>query len=208
MKFPLVATLALLVCSVVAESAQESPRTASKTEIAPEGPSAQREARRSDGAAELLRVQVVIARWAKERKVSSTPYTFLVTSDGKKGELKMGVEVPVAVTSFGSDGKSPTVSYQWRTVGTSMSCTARPVGEGRFGLELMAESSSTYGGPDAPRSSPPGEPSAVPSNPLFRSFAVMLTPILRDGQSVETVASTDPVSGEVVKIDLTLNVVK
>mgnify|MGYP003520612399 CR=1 FL=1 len=31
---------------------------------------------------------------------------------------------------------------------------------------------------------------------------------LRDGQSIQAVASTDPVTGEVVKIDVTLNLVK
>ena len=31
---------------------------------------------------------------------------------------------------------------------------------------------------------------------------------MRDGQTVQTVASTDPVTGEVVKIDVTMNLVK
>ena len=43
---------------------------------------------------------------------------------------------------------------------------------------------------------------------LVQTFAAGLNPTLRDGQSVQTVASTDPVSGEVVKIDVTLSVVK
>jgi hypothetical protein len=37
---------------------------------------------------------------------------------------------------------------------------------------------------------------------------ISLDPILRDGQSAQTVTSTDPVTGEVVKVDVTLNVVK
>jgi hypothetical protein len=32
--------------------------------------------------------------------------------------------------------------------------------------------------------------------------------VLRDGQSAQMIASTDPVTGEVVKIDVTLNVVR
>ena len=36
--------------------------------------------------------------------------------------------------------------------------------------------------------------------PLFRGFNATLDPVLRDGQTVQTVASTDPVTGEVVKI--------
>jgi hypothetical protein len=32
--------------------------------------------------------------------------------------------------------------------------------------------------------------------------------VMRDGQTIQTIASTDPVTGEVVKIDVTMNVVK
>ena len=44
--------------------------------------------------------------------------------------------------------------------------------------------------------------------PLFRRFETSLDPLLRDGETVQAIASTDPVTGEVVKIDVTLNVVK
>ena len=43
---------------------------------------------------------------------------------------------------------------------------------------------------------------------MFRTFNVSLNPTLRDGQSIQAVASTDPVTGEVVKIEVTLNVVR
>ena len=52
-----------------------------------------------------------------------------------------------------------------------------------------------------------GRPRPRPA-PLFRTFNATLDPILRDGQTIQAIASTDPVSGEVVKIDVTLNVVK
>jgi hypothetical protein len=44
--------------------------------------------------------------------------------------------------------------------------------------------------------------------PLFRTFQANLDPRLRDGQSLQMIASTDPVTGEVVKIDVTMNVVR
>ena len=43
--------------------------------------------------------------------------------------------------------------------------------------------------------------------PLFRRFDTNLEPWLRDGQSIQTIASTDPVTGEVVKIDVMVNVI-
>ena len=43
---------------------------------------------------------------------------------------------------------------------------------------------------------------------MFRTFNFMLRPLLRDGDSIETVASTDPVTGEVVKVGISMKVVK
>jgi hypothetical protein len=52
-----------------------------------------------------------------------------------------------------------------------------------------------------------GEPTLA-GIPMFRRFEVTTEPLLGDGESVQVIASTDPVTGEVVKIDVTLNVVK
>ena len=40
---------------------------------------------------------------------------------------------------------------------------------------------------------------------MLRNFRSQTNVILRDGQSVQYVAATDPVSGELLKIDVTLN---
>jgi hypothetical protein len=167
----------------------------------------------------LLRVQVVLARYQGDKKVASVPYTFVVTTsqaaERMTSKLRMGVEVPVPITSFSMPGKpegdksSPVTSFQYRNVGTSIDCTASERGNGLFLLHLSVDSSSVYA--NAPGSSPlsPADMQVLASDkPFFRSFNISLDPVLRDGQSVQTVASTDPVTGEVVKIDLTLNVVK
>ena len=75
---------------------------------------------------------------------------------------------------------------------------ARDLGEGRYQLMLSVENSSAL----------TGAGSRVEGAPLFRRFEARLDPVMRDGQSVQTVAATDPVTGEVVKIDVTMNVVK
>lgn len=93
---------------------------------------------------------------------------------------------------------TPAASYSYRNVGTSLDCTARDLGEGRYQLLLGVENSSAV----------TGVGSNVEGVPLFRRFETSLDPILRDGQSVQTIASTDPETGEVVRIDVTLNVVK
>jgi hypothetical protein len=50
---------------------------------------------------------------------------------------------------------------------------------------------------------------ALASNvPMFRSFDSSFQVLLRDGQTTQYTTATDPVSGEMTKIDVTLNVLK
>jgi hypothetical protein len=164
-----------------------------------------------------LRVEVVIARYEGDRKVASTPNSFLLaayprdTPRGKhpKSELKMGVEVPIPVTTFaGPDGSPapPIVSFQYRNVGTNISCRAREIGGGVFEIDLWLDSSTVYAGAGAEEAS--YEAQAAGGRTMFRTFSVMLRPLLRDGESVETVASADPVTGEVVNVTVSMKVVK
>jgi len=160
----------------------------------------------------LLRAQIVIARYQGERKVASVPYTVLLTADEQKTLLRMGVEVPIAVLSYAKtdDGKSsPSTSFQYRNVGTNIDCWASErSSDGIYLLRLNVESSSVYTAAENRTAGGLSEGGNVPDRPLFRTFNVSLHPVLRDSQSIQAVASTDPVTGEVVKIDVTLNVVK
>lgn len=160
----------------------------------------------------LLRVQIVIARYQGERKVASVPYTLLVTTDQRKVSLRMGVEVPIAVASFAKpeDAKSaPVTSFQYRNVGTNIDCRAEEgAPDGVYQLGLNVENSSIYTSSESRATSGLNDTGLAPDRPLFRTFNVSLNPTLRDGQSVQTVASTDPVTGEVVKLDVGLDVVR
>lgn len=159
--------------------------------------------RRVSGA--MLRVQVVISRFQGERKLGSLPYTFNVTVEGRPVRVRMGVETPVAVATS-SDTAKATTSFQYKNVGTNIDCSAREVGgDGRYQLMLTVENSSAVAGGAESSGLPDARTAAAP---LFRTFNATLDPVLRDGQSVQAIASTDPVTGEVVKIDVTLNVVK
>jgi hypothetical protein len=185
--------------------AQEEPKTA-----APKAPEAVtlRPPRKTPT---LLRVQIGIARYQGERKVASVPYTVLVTTDGKRVQLRMGVEVPIAVASFSKadNPPNPVTSFQYKNVGTNIDCRVEDtVGDGLYQLMMGVESSSIYTTSEGRTPGGLVETGLVPDRPLFRTFNINLNPILRDGQSVQTVASTDPVTGEVVKIDVTMNVVK
>jgi hypothetical protein len=173
--------------------AQEAPKPEAQK---PEAPKADRAAEHR-GPPATLRVQLVISRFQGEQKLASLPYTFVVTSGGDWTRMRMGVDTPIPVAGPSlPDGKAPT-SFQYKNVGTKIDCRASDRGEG-YELVMRVENSSALTGPGA----------SVAGAPLFRLFETNLDLILRDGQTVQTVASTDPVTGEVVKIDVTMNVVK
>jgi hypothetical protein len=167
-----------------------------------------------------LRVSVVISRYEGERKVASTPNTFLLAAYPKdtpeskhpRVELKMGVEVPIPVTTFaaasGDKGGTlaPATSFQYRNVGTNLYCRARDLEGGVFEIDLRLESSTVYAGANTDDSA--YEAQAPGGRTMFRTFSVDLRPLLHDGETVETVASADPVTGEVVKVSVSMEVVK
>ncbi len=188
----LVSALAL-VATVTPGHAQDAPKP--EAPRAPEAAKGQAERR----AGVTLRVQLVISRFEGEKKLASLPYTLIVAADGRPARMRMGVDTPIPVTQPGSDADKPTATYQYRDVGTKLDCHARDLGDGRYHLQISVENSSALRGPGG---------ATREGVPLFRRFEVSLDPVLRDGQSSPTVASTDPVSGEVVKVDVTLAVVK
>lgn len=202
--------------AVALASAPARAQDATKPEAARAEPAAQKTDRRSgvssrcDPAASL-RIQVVISRHQNERKLANLPYTFVVSARPDLScpqspvRMRMGIDTPVPVMSVdASDPNKPkSTSIQYRNVGTKIDCSADDLGDGRYKLYLTVENSSALPGNQAAGSDP-----QLAAFPLFRRVEMSLEPILRDGQSAQTVASADPVTGEVVKIDVTMNVVR
>jgi len=206
-----IVTLAVLALGFAPGSlwAQQSPSPPEtpKAEAAKGEPKADAKTERSASHYQLtatLRVQVLISRFQGEKKTGSLPYTFSVTAGGDRVKMRMGVETPVPVTTFSPDreGMKPPTSFQYKNVGTNIDCSARDLGDGRYRLLMGIENSSALTGPER------GTGTLTAEAPVFRRFEVNMDEVLRDGQSAQTVASTDPVTGEVVKIDVTMKVVK
>ena len=164
-----------------------------------------------------LKVTVVLSRYQGEKRVSSMPYTLGVTAkegpSAPRTTLRMGVDVPVLQTVFGGGGAGdnatlPQSSYTYRNVGTNIDCTASldPAMNGVFQLMMTVSDTSVGLGAAATK---PSTPSAVMADvPTFRSFNSSFTALFRDGQTTQYTSATDPLSGEVMKIDVTLNVMK
>ena len=142
-----------------------------------------------------LRVELVFSKHDGEELTSRLPYTLVVNGakEPRSTHLRMGIEVPVTV----EEG-----TQQYRNVGTNVDCEAHDLGDGSFRVELSVEQSSMY------PASTSGSDRNEPGNPLFRTFSSNFIVVLRDGESMELTSATDPVSGEVTKVSVSLEVLK
>jgi hypothetical protein len=95
---------------------------------------------------------------------------------------------------------------QYKSLGTSIDCTGFVEDRndpGRFRLQITVEDTSIYAADKMPAGTV-----ASPGNPVFRAFRLSNTAVLRDGQSTQFTTATDKYSGQVVKVDVMLTVLK
>lgn len=153
-----------------------------------------------------LKVQVVLSRFKGDKKISNLPYVLGVVADPRfPTNLRMGIEVPVARKGEAT----PATGISYRSVGTNIDCQADGTADGLYRLAIKVEDSSVLSeSGDGASKSATGPTSIIGDMPAFRSFRSNFTVILRDGQSTQYTSAVDPVSGEVMKIDVTLNVIK
>ena len=156
-----------------------------------------------------LEVQIVLSRYQGEKRISSMPYVMAVNANGERASLNMGAEVAIPNSTVGPSDPSkpqpPFVSFNYRSIGTSIICGAVTTpDDGRFELNVSVDDSSVYLKEDSSLVSP----AAISNMPAFRSFKSRNTLLLRDGQTRQYTAATDRVSGETIRIDVTVKVVK
>lgn len=150
------------------------------------------------------KVTVVFNEYQGEKKVSSLPYVLQVNAyphGGHEVSLRMGLRVPVPLR-FGSQ-----TSYSYQDLGTDIDCMLQPRSDGAYLLDLSAVRNTIY----APESSKGfiewhlgDEP--LSGMPVTNTLHVNPKLIIRDGHTEDAATVTDPVSGHVVKIAVTLNV--
>jgi len=149
-----------------------------------------------------LKVQFVVSRYAADKKVSSLPYTLWITANGKETtSVRMGVQVPIVTSTFNQKDGTLSPTYQYRDVGTNIDCNATSQADGFFVLEIKLNDSSV--------SIDPKETAPILKGvPAFRNFTSNFSILLKDGQTAQYASATDPVSGETLKVDATLTVLK
>lgn len=155
---------------------------------------AQSNAKKSDltQAVTPLRVQVVFAEFDGEKKVASLPYTFTVNADERRtrpnSQVRNGARIPVATDKD---------KITYLDIGTNIDCSALQQDDGRFKLSMNVE-----------RSAVSSESNAGGNAPVVRQFRAEINPVLKDGQTIESIVATDPLNGHVYHVSVTLNVIK
>jgi len=115
------------------------------------------------------------------------------------GKVRIGVKVPIWM-----GGKESAIQYL--DIGTNLDCSAQIAEDGKYILDMSLERASMYpNSSEYPAASKPDEP---PHQPLIRQFRANLVLLLRDGQTTQNTIATDPLNGHIVKVEVTLNVVK
>jgi hypothetical protein len=147
-----------------------------------------------------LKVQVVIGRYQGEKKLSSMPYTLTMNAGGH-ANIRMGTKIPIVMLAMTNVPKDVPAGgpIQYQDVGTNIDCSTTEVEGGRYALTISIDDSSVY---------PDDQAGGAKGNPSFRSFRAGNTMVLKNGETGQFTSATDKVTGETVKVDVTLTVVK
>ncbi len=138
-----------------------------------------------------LRVEVTISRHQEDEPADSRPYVLALVAErerGWRGVVHVDARLPE------SPDLPPSLHHQ--NVGTTITCSARILNAGRYLVSVEIEESSLD------RRSV----DAAPVSAVFRSFTSENALVLRAGQSQRYAAAVDRVTGETVRVDVTLNV--
>ena len=171
-----------------------------------------------------VKLTVVFSEYDGEKKISSLPYVIqLSASERSSGSLRMGIRVPVRQGhETGGQQRQIAEVTEYEEVGTSIDCSVTPQEDGRFSVSVSAERNSLY------EPSEPGKPGGLARQELERSRVEAWRPgsgppteqpvfggfrsreqwLMRDGETLEAITATDPITGRVTKMDVTLNAEK
>ena len=209
-KLVVIALVGMISVSSVRTSAAQSPVSSVRTSSAQSPEAASKVPQNVP-----LEVQVVISRYQGEKRVSSLPYVLSLKSGlnttfrqpGQGAQLRLGSRVPVPTQTVipAADGKPATTtsSITYENVGTNIDCAATALEGGRFEVTLTINETSVVTDPQDLKSIPG---SAV--YPVFRSYQSTNTLFVKDAQTTQFTAASDRVSGEVVRVEVKLTVMK
>ena len=162
-----------------------------------------------------VKIDVVLSRFQGDKRISSLPYTLFANANGNAASLRIGVDVPVGSSIITSGNENPTGGgrttttsstsnrVEFRNVGTSIDCWARHLPDGRFMVNLRVQDSSIFTADADSRA-----PLKLADPMAFRTFTFSNELPMREGQLLLWATATDKITGELLKLEATLTVVK
>jgi Bacterial type II and III secretion system protein len=161
-----------------------------------------------------IKVDITLTRLQGEKKVSSLPYTLWMNAGGDNVSMRMGVDIPVGSTLVTSGNEnaagnrtttvsSTTNRVEFRNVGISIDCAVNPTADGRFSVNLRIQDSSIFTSDADTRA-----PLKLADPMAFRTFSFSNQLTMRDGQTMQWASAPDKFSGEVLRMDAVLTVLK
>lgn len=136
--------------------------------------------------------------------MSNVAYTLSINAGtGGRSGIRMGSDVRIGPITTIKDGVT-TTRVDYRQVGTNIDCSVAIIDDTRFSLNINIEDSSV---------ATPAQAAGVPARTAgdsasFRHFSTSENVLLKDGQTTEFTVASDKFTGEVIKADVTLTVVK
>jgi hypothetical protein len=157
-----------------------------------------------------IKLQVLLTEYDGTKKIASLPYTMFLTAPPENKpprgivQLRDGVRVPVLTRS-----KTGEDSVQYIDVGTNIDARDVHIEGDLYSVDLTIERSSLVVRMDNNQAKEwaPGDPSPG-SQPLIRDFRNSCTMQLREGHVTETTVASDPMSGHLLKVEVSLTAVK
>jgi hypothetical protein len=153
-------------------------------------------------------VRIFFTELDGENKVKHLPYVLYVNagdSHESRGwtKLRIGSRMPVYVGNN---------QMQYVDVGTNIDARGSFSNDHQLLLQLSLEHSWAEGDVSVPVTKSDGVQAETPSGhfrePIIRGFKSELDLKLREGQSVESIAAADPISGKMMKAEVSFTVVK
>jgi hypothetical protein len=151
-----------------------------------------------------LQVQIVIARFQGEKRISNIPYTLTMNYPGRANlRLNADMPMPMSTISAGDAKQEPVTSFTMRPVGTNIdvSSVSNEAVDGRYALTVTV--SETWFQP-----ADTVDRAAKNLAPVSRTYQSANTVQVRDGEIAQVTAATDRATGEVIRIEVTARAVK
>ena len=141
-----------------------------------------------------LRVRFLETRQRGEKTTAVPPFVVVMHPGDKEAFVFVGTQVALRTIDKGTQ----TVAF--KNAGVQARVTATALADGRYRLDASFEEGGVLGaGPGA--STPSNE-----DNPILQVVKSESRLVIRDGETVPFASAVDPVTGEVVRIDVALDV--